>query len=358
MKTKTIKINKNVIWWILGIVFLIWLFWPVDYSNEIQKMEKIKIEEDNFKDSFESINELHWDHMPLTYQLRNNGDCGGLQISKMLEALELLENRTNGYIKFIETNETDLDLIIQCLDVEKIKNSYFEEIERLKNSKKLNYITKTYNPPRNSISTYEEGILNKSEHLFINATKLNKETWIIYYLNKSDINQSRIKSYDIDNWKDISGDTLGDARPLIIGNKIVNATINLYKPEFGWTVCTKFPAKEMHELLHVFGFGHSYEPYWDPYEGYSDWSYAKDIMFPYNYCVYQTEIQEKYISCLKYIYSNGEVGYCSEVNFLSSFDEEEYEYGCDEGWHPVEGIDYCCPEPNMFIDEEGYCDYV
>ena len=72
----------------------------------------------------------------------------------------------------------------------------------------------------------------------------------------------------------------------------------------------------MHELLHVFSFGHSYEPPWDPYEGYSDWDYARDIMFPSVHCLYQIEIQDKYVSCLEYIYSNGEVGFCSDVNFL------------------------------------------
>ena len=65
----------------------------------------------------------------------------------------------------------------------------------------------------------------------------------------------------------------------------------------------------------------------------------------------EDKVDDEIISCLKYIYSNWEFeGDCSEVNFL---DEE---YGeCPTGTYEVEGTEYCCQEPNMIIDEEGYC---
>jgi len=334
------KIPYGIIGAVIIIAFLIWSSWPIKDSN---------IEEDFFS----NVSQLHWDHMPLTYSITDHANCGELQINKMLEALEILENET-GYIKFVETNETNPDLEIQCLDLSAIRDSYLAEIDRLKNSSKLNCIAKFYDYEKNSISTYEEGILNKSEHLFISAKKQSispNTIWNICYLNLSDINWENIEDYNAEDWGDISKNVVGDARPNFIGNIITDATINLYAPDEGWVVCSKFPSKEMHELLHVFGFTHSYEPYWDPYYGYSDWSYAEDIMFPYIYCPYQTEIQTKYVSCLKYVYSNGQEGFCSSDLFYS---HEDLFGGCASGWYPVENSDYCCPEPNMTI-ENGYC---
>ena len=60
------------------------------------------------------------------------------------------------------------------------------------------------------------------------------------------------------------------------------------------------------------------------------------------------------ISCLKYIYSNGkEEGSCDFPSFIHE-NEDNSISGCSEGWYPVEGEDFCCPEPNMII-EGDYC---
>ena len=351
-----IKIKKDTIkkifYFSIFILILIWFFYPTNNSQESFDDKNTDVKDNILNEKFSNIDELHWTHMPLTYTIKDNANCGYLQINKMLEAFEILENETS-YLEFVESNSSDADLIIQCVDVEEIQNSYFEEIDRLKRDK-LNCIERAYNYKKDSISTYTEGILNKSEQMFINASKeyLNQNTlWTICYINVSDISYENIKSYGIEDWQDISNSVLGDARPIIEGNVIKQGKINLYKPENGWSVCTDFPAKEMHELLHLFGFDHVAEPYWDPYYGYVDWEPAKDIMFPHIYCTYQKEVQQRYLSCLDYIYSEGKVGFCSkDINFISSYAE------CPYDWYPTIDNEYCCPEPNMRI-VAGYCDY-
>jgi hypothetical protein len=86
--------------------------------------------------------------------------------------------------------------------------------------------------------------------------------------------------------------------------------------------CYPFPTREIHELLHAFGFAHNIEDnelrntYWGyPYEIPSD--LGSDALFPTIDCHLQTRINEKYISCLKKIYSNEE-GNCSEVKFFKT----------------------------------------
>ena len=86
-------------------------------------------------------------------------------------------------------------------------------------------------------------------------------------------------------------------------------------------------------------------------------------------------MDKEYVSCLKYIYSNGEfenpcsdvstarksddLPACSSEYYIPSDEElywdEELE-PCDEGWYPIEGTDSCCPEPDMIIVGE-YCAY-
>lgn len=350
MRSKVRK-KKGVFWKVFGIaillVLILLIFFQLDDESDSNNFyaEEIALEDD-----FNAIDKLHWTHMPLTYSIKDYANCGSSQLKKMVEALNILENKTEN-VRFVETNQPNPDLIIQCLNIQEMKDSYFREIDRLKNSTKLNCIQRVYDYKKDSISTYTEGILNISEHLFVNASKNYLGTgtvWNICYINRVDINNSNIINYGVVDWADVSSSTLGDARPNMVGNLIINATINLYTQENGWTFCADFPVKEMHELLHVFGYGHSYEPPWDPYYGYTEVEPLRDIMFPNQQCAFQKTIQQKYISCLDNVYSNGRSGFCDEnLNFLN---------GCESGWHPTKDSQYCCPEPNMKI-VGGYCEY-
>ena len=124
-------------------------------------------------------------------------------------------------------------------------------------------------------------------------------------------------------------------------NLITHADINFYGQ--GAICLTGYPALEVHEILHAFGFEHN--------------SLTESIMFPYSAETSRkcktTKIDDEYVSCLNYIYSNGKYeGNCSISNYYIY--EDTSEYGCSEGWYEVIGTDYCCPEPNMEIID-GYC---
>lgn len=140
--------------------------------------------------------------------------------------------------------------------------------------------------------------------------------------------------------------------------------INSSKIEF-WSVtettrpssCWNFPSLELHEILHAFGFDHSSEEeiysIMHPYGGGA--CVSRDTLVTRDGKTFKPEdkIDDEIVSCLKYIYSNGEVeGNCSEVNWIW----EDVVYECEDGWYRVEGTEYCCPEPNMIISEEGYCE--
>jgi hypothetical protein len=133
-------------------------------------------------------------------------------------------------------------------------------------------------------------------------------------------------------------------------NLILKGEITFYGQ--GFKCSTGYPALEIHEILHVFGIPHS--------------AMSLSIMSPYaesssRDCETKS-IDKDYIDCLKYVYSNGSVegdcifsSYINDENTLS-FPNYEYISDCDEGWFPVTNDDNsCCPEPNMYIDSEGYC---
>lgn len=316
------KLTKNIIISVVIIALLIWFFWPID--DEYSESQK-PIKEDNFS----NIQELHWTHMPLSYKFVNIGNCNEIQINHMKKGLEIVENSTDGLVSFVES-EGEIDLRIECIN----RKELVKEEEICKN---VSFADK---PER--ISWYDDGFLDRSKERFISAKILSTtEEETIYELCYIDLEELGIN---------FDSEILGEGGPSeMYENLIIKGELRLYQEGEGFTTCT-FPSKEIHELLHSFGIDHSYEPEWvNDYVGWSDWNYARDIMFPYNYCGYQKELNEKYISCLKKIYSNGNYeGSCEGVNFL------EFEYECLEGTYPVENSDYCCPEPGMEIIG-GYC---
>jgi len=130
--------------------------------------------------------------------------------------------------------------------------------------------------------------------------------------------------------------TSADALPTIEGNIITLGTLRF----FVHRNCGTWPDLEIHEILHLFAFGHVED----------EWS----IMDPIASRCDLGKIDDNIISCLKYTYSNGAFeGNCSSVTYL---DYEKY-YECPEGTYPTIDESYCCQEPNMIVDEEGYCDY-
>ncbi|MFH1801400.1 MAG: matrixin family metalloprotease [archaeon] len=267
IKKKTIK---NVSYFVIGILVLLFLFWPTQNNEDYNQPDKynqiILDESENTgnelnEDNFDKIEELHWGKIPITYKFENENTERQLNLTR--NAFSKIEEETGGIVTFEEVSENP-DISI-----------YFKSSE------------------------YNSG----SEHTVADALI-------------SEVDDSR--------------------------NLILRGELNFYGQGF---VCnTGYPALEVHEILHLFDIPHN--------------PLTKSIMSPYtaessSRCEI-TEIDSEYISCLRYIYSNGEIeGNCDFPNVIH---EKEPEYVCDEGWYPVAGTDYCCPEPNMRIVDD-YCEY-
>lgn len=145
--------------------------------------------------------------------------------------------------------------------------------------------------------------------------------------------------------------TLGEAFFFNEGNLITSAEVTFFvvgPSEFrNVEYCTSgFPRTEVHEILHVFGFDHN--------------NYGVNIMKAANQagsCAI-TQINKEYISCLRHIYSNGEIRTsCEDIKFTDPESMWEYGYGdCPDGWYDTTNSEEsCCPEPDMYIDSDGYC---
>jgi len=329
IKKKTLKII-----FYLAIVFIIfsYLFFSI-LSNNYEVFNKNSKE---IKDSFSKVTQVHWTTMPLTYQIFDEGNCNIIQINHFREGLEIIITLTNGLVNFTEVEENP-DLKVTCINREKIEANLLKWREENKICKNITIFD---NPQ--TIDWYD--YLDETIERFFFA-KILEETkdvkiWELCYTPESKSSGFLFEA-----------SILGEGGPSeISSNQILKGEIKLYQEEDGTSRCT-YPTKEIHELLHSFGFGHVEEPSWDPYYGYVTWEPVKDILFPRLYCQYQTELNEKYVSCLKYIYSNGQIGFCGDnVNFM------DFVTACSEGWYPVVGTEYCCPEPNMRIID-GYCKY-
>ena len=313
----------------IGILSII-ILWLIISSKEDNNFPK------RTEDSFSDISELHWDHMPISYKFINKEECDKIRYRNILESFKILNDITNGTIEFVETSE-EPDLKISCIDRDKV----LKELGQKKICKNI-----SFNYSKDSIFYSEESNLSENE-IFISGKRLSvSENETIYEICYADITRINFT---------FNKKRMAEGGPSEIEGKVIKrALANFFKEEETGITCS-FPSIELHEILHSFNFGHSYEPLWDPYYGYGDgWFYLKDIMFPQSYCELQKEVQEKYVSCLKYIYSNGKFkGNCSGINFLG----EELNF-CENGWYRVKNTKYCCPESDMIINEEGYCDYV
>ncbi|MGK0209078.1 MAG: hypothetical protein ACI83O_000343 [Patescibacteria group bacterium] len=130
-------------------------------------------------------------------------------------------------------------------------------------------------------------------------------------------------------------------------NLIKSARINVFNQ--GMVCSTGYPALEVHEILHSFGFEHSplLKSVMSRYS--SESSKSCDI----------TKIDQPYITCMQYIYTNGSTSDdCAEVKkntiTIAQKDQAEIEYSCQEGWYKSTDESYCCPEPGMRV-EDGFC---
>lgn len=327
------------------VISLIFIYEPEENTSSDEyvytpNIENISKNIQTTEDQFPNIKELHWGHMPLTYQVINRENCGNLGDKEINLSFEILQNNTDYLVKFILTDENP-DILVNCIN---LKDEYKKREKEISSATKI-CKNLTYEKPIPTGVIYEISGLNKSDH-YILTTKIFLKTgnsskiMEICYIQKKDLSfdpeDNLPELPDPDQEFGIIIETQGIAFPNFSSNLAGKGLINFYIIN-GWKTCSGFPTKVIHEILHLFGFDHSRE--------------ENDLLFPLLKCWNQKEINQKYLSCLKYIYSNGEYpGDCSQVNFL------EAERGkCPDGTFEVEGTEFCCPEPNMII-KDGYCE--
>jgi len=246
--------NKKIFIIICVIFFVALFLFSVSYNNSKNNF----VEYDNYS----LVGFPHFTHSPITYSLDVNSSFvfteetpkpwiisgnDSVEKSRIKLALEIVENSTEGLIKFKEVKNETPDIYILGV------NPYNEYCDNLA----LEDRNKTFR--ENGFG----GIINS------NDKKINQSIVIIcseYYLSRG--------------W--------------------------IYVPKIVWGYeyyKNEFPNTEIHEILHALGFGHIEE----------NCSLMNPILNPE---CNRTEIDTNIVSCLKYIYSNGEVGSCNEVNFM------------------------------------------
>ncbi|MCH7568273.1 MAG: hypothetical protein IIA87_02525 [Nanoarchaeota archaeon] len=100
-------------------------------DNEIESTEEsaVSIGDSNFiQDEFPNAEGLHWGHMPVTYFFSREA-CGVKQEKRIIDAFNILEERTEGIVSFKELESvSEVNIYIIC--IEKSQKSIAEELDR------------------------------------------------------------------------------------------------------------------------------------------------------------------------------------------------------------------------------------
>ncbi len=156
------------------------------------------------EDAFSYVDKPHWAHMPVTYSVLNEGECGSYESTRIRRAFGEIMNATNNVVSFRKVNSTEsADIEITCSFV---------------------------------------------ENCYKTSTEITDDYTVRY--------------------ETICGHKLGVTSTTLQGNKIVRADIKLFglagfaetkrEGPSGFYVGTCGHAiTEVHELLHAFGYQHS-----------------------------------------------------------------------------------------------------
>ena len=99
------------------VIFIIFIIIAISIYLSFFVEEVNQTDNSNVKDSFPSVSQLHWKHMPLTYKITGIEYCDENRVRKVKEAINILENTTSGKVSFKETTG-DTDLIFRCIDLD------------------------------------------------------------------------------------------------------------------------------------------------------------------------------------------------------------------------------------------------
>jgi len=181
-------------------------------------------------DQFKS-DKLHWTHMPVTYHILNPGhvlkDCERYESNKIRKGFSRIEEATNGVVFFKETILKDADIVISCSFLE---NCYKKSVDT--STKDLGYVLLG-----ESICEHSKGLARITE------TER-------YKILKAEIEMIGLAGFSETKNKGVSGFFFGSCG---------------------------HPTTEIHEILHTFGYDHSFENdsimyYLDDVSGFSAYS--------------------------------------------------------------------------------------
>lgn len=81
----------------------------------------------SIEDEFSHIDRQHWGHMPVTYSVLNEKECGAYEANRIKRAFADMTNSTNGAVYFRKVNSTEsADIGITCSFVENCYKIYVE----------------------------------------------------------------------------------------------------------------------------------------------------------------------------------------------------------------------------------------
>ncbi len=156
------------------------------------------------EDNFSSAEELHWTHLPVTYSIQNEEDCGDYEVRKIGRAFDAISSATGSKVYFGKV-KAEGDIVFRC--------SFIEDCYKL-------------------------------------VTDIDDDAGLVYY-------------YEL-----ICGHNKGLATTRILGNKILGSEIEMFglagfsetsgRGTSGFYIGScGHPTTEIHEILHAFGYGHS-----------------------------------------------------------------------------------------------------
>ena len=137
-----VLVSMNKIDWmvvvsiILLIVFIAWI-WQLESSDSItgevisnfsdnvitgRAIVPLEEEYDGLIERYDDIENIQWDHMPVSYKFVENdvnssGFCSGEKRGKIQMAMAMISNKTYGDVLFVETN-LDADIDVFCREVD------------------------------------------------------------------------------------------------------------------------------------------------------------------------------------------------------------------------------------------------
>lgn len=85
--------------------------------NESFPKREVVPQDSGINDYFSYVSKPHWTHMPLTYKILNDEECGRYETTRIRRAFSDLTNATNGAVYFAQLNDS-ADIQLTCIFID------------------------------------------------------------------------------------------------------------------------------------------------------------------------------------------------------------------------------------------------